>query len=413
VKKILIVTYHFPPVNNIAARRFGEMAPYMREFGWEPFILTTHSEGDLPVGIPEGHIIRVGKNYSSGKLRTSEEGYRGIPRLMKPLYFLYKKLGITITSVDRFTFGWYRDALKHMSRIEDINPDIIIATHAPVADLRLGRRIAKKLHKPWVADFRDACSLINDSRFPFATVFDKMLDKRIVKSASLVTTISPTLARVFETFYKKPVALIFNGFDETGREARGALPGGKKEKILYYAGRFHAHRLGATFLLIDWLAGHPHAKLTLRSLGPSEANDRILAYAKKKHAGDRVLIKEPASPDVIRNEEESADVLVLFEDIASVRPFSQTNVTGKLFEYLPFRAPILAIARKDSDIGYVLGDTGRGQLVSSAKELNSALSQLLAKQPEVPDYAKIARYSRKAQCEILCKALDKLAVDSP
>ena len=62
MKKVLIISYHFPPVNNIASRRFGEMVSFMPNFGWEPFVLTTKSKGTLPVLIPEKKIIRIGNN---------------------------------------------------------------------------------------------------------------------------------------------------------------------------------------------------------------------------------------------------------------------------------------------------------------------------------------------------------------
>ena len=41
MKKILIVSYYFPPLNLIAAKRYGTMCKYFEEYGFEPYIITT------------------------------------------------------------------------------------------------------------------------------------------------------------------------------------------------------------------------------------------------------------------------------------------------------------------------------------------------------------------------------------
>ena len=38
MKKILIVSYYFPPLNAMASKRYGYMCKYFRENGYEPEI---------------------------------------------------------------------------------------------------------------------------------------------------------------------------------------------------------------------------------------------------------------------------------------------------------------------------------------------------------------------------------------
>ena len=81
MRKVLIIAYHFPPINNINARRFGGMVAFMPKFGWEPVVLTTKTDGPLPVLMPQENVIRIGKNYDSKKkLVVSEEGYKRVVR---------------------------------------------------------------------------------------------------------------------------------------------------------------------------------------------------------------------------------------------------------------------------------------------------------------------------------------------
>ena len=56
---LLILSYFFPPSNDIAARRFGTMAGWLESLGFNVYILTTFSQGSLPQDIDEGAI---GKN---------------------------------------------------------------------------------------------------------------------------------------------------------------------------------------------------------------------------------------------------------------------------------------------------------------------------------------------------------------
>lgn len=409
MKKVLIITYHFPPLNNIIALHWKGISAHMSKFGWEPIVLTTNSEGSLLSEVPEDNIIRVGQNYGSQKVLVSEEGYRGIPKILKPFYFLYKNQQIEFKSIDRFLFSWGKKILEHKERIKKTNPDVIIASYLPATPLWLGRILSKRLGIPWVADFRDACSLYNTSASPIVKFLDRKIDKFLIKSASKILTVSPYLASTMEVFYKRPVEIIYNAFNKTeipvSKEKRG-----KNSKIIYYAGRFHSHRLKSVKLLIDWLA-KKEAKdfhFVIRSLGPQNSNNEILAHAKKKKVLKKIKLLKPALVEVISREEKEADILVLFEDLGELGSISRGSVTGKLFEYLPFQAPILAIAREDSDIGEILRKTSRGYLIHNLRKLDSAMKKILNNQTPDPNWAKVEEYSHESQCKILCNLLNKV-----
>lgn len=411
MKNVLIFTYYFPPINAIASRRYGQMAPYMKEFGWNPTIVTTHSQGDLPIALPEKQIIRIGENCDSGKTLVSGEGGKGIPSFLKPLYAFYRRAGFELTSVDRFLFSWGKEVLARQEIIKETKPDVIIGTYLPAVALWLARMYSRKLNVPWVADFRDACSLYNPSSFPLAKSLDRVIDKFLVRNADAVLTISPHLASLLKNFYHKPTEVIYNGFDTPLTPERSSTGISKEpsDMVLYYAGRFHPHRVPAAKLLIDWLAMHKApVSFKTRSLGPLEANKALSDYAKQKGVSDKVTILPPATHDVIAKEERDADVLLVFEDVKKMNPISQTNMTGKLFEYLPFAAPILAVTRADSDIGVVLDDTLRGFLASNITELDYAMGRIRSHDLPSPDYKNVSSYSRNMQCKKLCRVLDRV-----
>ena len=193
MKKVLLIAYHFPPLNNIGARRYGDMVSYMVNFGWEPFVLTTKSSGDLAVEIPEENIIRMGEHYQKG-LVVEPLGVEWFPKYLRPAYLLYKKLNLNLKSMDRFLIDLTVRMFKKLDYIREINPDIILASYGPATCLWMGNLLSRKIKKPWIADFRDPCSL---SGHLAPVIFDSYIDKLLVRSASGIVTVSPSLAYFF------------------------------------------------------------------------------------------------------------------------------------------------------------------------------------------------------------------------
>lgn len=409
MKRVLIISYYFPPLNDIAALQWGNLVSYMSQYGWEPFVLTSQSKGSIPIKIPEEHIIRIGRHFMM--VNPSPPTSWGIPSIFKPFYFFCRKAAISLTTVDRFIFSWGKDILLHQKEIQNINPDIIIATYPPTS-LWIAKFLSFRWGKPWVADFRDPCSLWNISPFPFITSLDRMIDRFLVKNAAAITTVGPYLASQMEALYHKPVHVIYNGFDDA------VLPLSKKNdakkytflKIMYYAGRIHPHRLDAAKILLDWLATE-HAKdfrFVIRSLGPTESNDEILRYAKEKHVRDKITLLPPSSHLVVVRERQKADFLMLFENISMYGDIARGTMPGKLFEYLPLKAPIIAIATQKSDIGKVLEETGRGYVVSNMHQLNKIMRDIEKGISMSSFKDAISNYSFRQQSQNLCAILDQI-----
>lgn len=408
MKKVLIISYSFPPINNIASRRYGEMATYMSDFGWEPFVLTTKSSGDLVVEIPEKNIIRVGGHYQKG-LNIEHPGANGLPKLLRPGYHFYKKLNLNLRSVDMFLLSSIAPLFKKLNYIRKINPDIILASYGPAVSLWMGNLISGKIKKPWIADFRDPCSLINYSP---GMVLDKYIDKALVKSASGIITVSPLLAEFLAKFYNKKAEVVFNGFrmDNTFERRHEKKPIKTEKKVIYYAGRFIPEQMKSVKLLIEWLvkSGRDDIIFTIRSLGSKEMNDQVISYAKSLGVSNLIDILEPAEEEIIRGEIVKADIVTVFIDVQKDEPVSAGTITGKLLKLLPLGIPIITIGREDSNIGKILNDTKTGFLVSNFEELNIVMEKIFsgALMPR-PVWNEIQKYSSESQCGNLCNFLNQ------
>lgn len=413
MNKVLIVAPHsFPPVNNMAARRYGEMVSYMPHFGWEPFVLTTKSSGDLAVEIPEENIIRIGEHYQKG-LIIEAPGNKGLPKLLRPGYFLYKKLNLNLRSMDMFLFSLAIPMFKKLDCIKKIKPDIILASYGPATSLWVGNLLSWKIKKPWIADFRDPASLVNYSS---GASLDKCIDKYLAGSASGIITIGPSLAVFLGKFYNKKVTVIFNGFrleNGFGRGRREKMT--KKGKtIIYYAGRLTPSQMGSIKMLIKWLAnrGRDDIVFTIRSLGFKEMNAQISSYAQDLKAANLVNILEPAEEETIKSEIGEADILTVFVDIEDGDPVAVGTITGKFLKLLPWGIPILVIGREDSDIGKILNETRAGFLASNPEQLSIAMEKILSGDLTHPVWDEIQKYSAENQCKNLCHLLDQVLIKS-
>lgn len=132
VKRALIVSYAFPPVNSIGAVRVGKLAKYLPEFGWQPIVLTAdrreHIPQTLPVEIDEANIVRTPYFYlnpvlnyrclrprgDASILKTASRG-RTFSNSLRPVTRLATNLMAQLPIVGNMLFeptGWYFHAVK-------------------------------------------------------------------------------------------------------------------------------------------------------------------------------------------------------------------------------------------------------------------------------------------------------------
>ena len=160
MKKVLIVSSHFPPLNSMAAKRYGLMSKYMEANGYLPYILTQRARGgaylnyklDLECPIPEDRIIRIG---SLGITYPIEDS------VILELVEEYKRQNFFSRVVEEQCLGWFYKVKKELN-IEILKDmDIVIGTFPDVGNLFVAGYVAEKLQIPYVAEIRD---LISDYR---------------------------------------------------------------------------------------------------------------------------------------------------------------------------------------------------------------------------------------------------------
>lgn len=404
MKKVLIVSYFFPPDSRIACKRYGIMCKYMEQYGYKPYILTTHSKGDLKVPISEENIIRIGKNSNQNiKLTT-------LQLMMFELFELFK---LEFRSIDERSISWYNEVKnKLLDNYPYDKPDIIIGTYGPICNIIVARLLSKKFKVPWVSDLRDLISQYNDDvkiGYRKSKYLDLLIEKYFLSSSVAIITVTNGIKKILKKYYSKKIKVVYNGWENS--PDFDLVDRNSNLEYLYYAGSFYNHRLSGLFLLIDALKEinkleNKDIKLIIRSLGPKKFNKVILSYLKKKDMLDKVIIKNPCPSFIANAEQKNARINIVLSDINGSKDYILSALSGKLMELINIDRPILVISSKASEMLDVVKITNKGIVTDSKDEI---VDYILNKYLEYRGNKKaIYKFSRKYQTKVLCKFLDKI-----
>lgn len=395
-KKLLLISYFFPPINNIAARRWASMIREI-ETDFEVFVFSAGVENvtDEEEGT---NIFRFGS--ISNYVEKVEENKRGILHTLISRHFTHQ-----IRSFDHTYKSWYLKYRKQMDVLfQEIRPDVLLTTFGPIGPSLLGKFFKRKYPSIfWVADLRDSVSILNeDQKNLFQRLIDSRLDKIIHSEADLICTVSNTLSGLLSDFYKKKVFTLYNGFEGN---AISMLPESARNQSItaYYAGYIYEHRK-ESFILAAKAFKSLKIRFKVRLLcSPDEWKE--MNQIIEKFSLDTVELYRPAPSKIIYQEELEADILVILEDLDKSSMVTKGNLTGKLFEYLKFPAPILAVCRTDSEIKNILVETKRGILVDSFEDIINSIGKL--RDYKLECISQISTYSRKFQAKSFLNKLNQ------
>lgn len=176
MRKVLIISPHYPPSNLAAVHRSRLFAQHLPEFGWEPHILTVHEDyyeeqcdWDLCSLLPEGQKIYKVKAFRVTRPRLiGDIGLRGFIFLYRKAVRIIKEEGIDFLYIPIPSF--YGSLLGRLLHI------------------RTGIRYGIDYIDPWVQVFPG--SERRFSRHWWSTVLCRILEPIAVKQASLITGVA-------------------------------------------------------------------------------------------------------------------------------------------------------------------------------------------------------------------------------
>ena len=430
MKRVLIITYYWPPMGGSGVQRWLKFAKYLPSFGWEPIVYTPenpsfqlHDEsllGDVsseqivwkhPIWEPHHLFYRA-----KGKKNLAQVNQGDI--LDKKNQSLFEKLGLwvrgnlLIPDPRRF---WISPSVKYlMRRLANERIDAIVTTGPPHSLHHIGRLLHQRTGIPWLADFRDPWT-----RWVFLRSFrvsagamrvHRRQEKQILQSAQAVTTVSQALREDFEELGGRPVHELTNGYDEADFATTKAPP--PQQFLISYIGTLDYLRDPRTFLRAlralcseraDF-AEHVHIRFVGYLSGvilKDIENDAVLA--------DKLTIAHYVPHEVVLRLLQNAYVHLL---LLSSGPETRGILTGKFFEYLASGKRILALGRKGSEIDQIL-QTTRAGVLHDPQDTNGIKATLLRYFEDYKTNASlntigVEQYSRRNLTEALSKILDSM-----
>lgn len=356
MKKILIISTFYKPIQCVAANRINAFAKYLHEFGYDVTVLTCGYEYNVGENIEGGiRVIRL-INESKGILSpfdTHQKENKFI-HYMKCLY----NIGIQNISIDSDA-NWTKIALiKAEYLMKEYDFDYILSSALPIGPHIVGMELKKKYPKvKWIADMRDAISEPRGVSCIYKYQIRK-LEKNILNTCDYLLAVSKPQLELFKAHYEgndiDKFYQIRNGFDFVFEPNR--LKNKKAYFSIIYAGSFYGAIKPNNFFLalLRVLAKH-EMKLKVRIIGNKAPIEIPLGLR-------NIVSEESTLPyEAICKEMKNADALLMVTPSC----LEKGIYTGKLFDYLGSGTPIIALAPPDDVAGQLIKQANAGYVAAN------------------------------------------------
>ena len=433
MKRVLIITYYWPPSGGSGVQRWLKMSKYLPEYGWQPVIYTSEN-AEYPIidhslekdVAPNIEVIRrpITEPYSAYKkflgINKDETVKMGFIQEKEKDKNWKSDLSLWVRGnffIPDARCGWVKPSVRFLKEYLNEHPvDAIISTGPPHSMHLIALKLKEALGLPWIADFRDPWTEIdyyNDLHLTaWADRKHHRLEQEVLTKADKVVTVAPDGARRLGRLGNRNVRTIYNGFD---REDDTQMPVNLSEQFtITYLGVLSkiqnpSNLWQALAELIKEDSGFDK-NLKINMIG--QIDSTVVSSIDENGLTQHVVYSPYMPHDQVSAVHRSSSLLLLLL-MPDSEPRAKGLVTGKLFEYMASGRPILCIGPEDGDAARILKETGAGQTVSfedknKTKEIIKNLYQRYLKN-DLPNNTNttIEQYSRKNMAEKYAKLLNQ------
>ncbi len=381
MKKVLIITYYWPPAGGPGVQRVLKFAKYLPKFGWQPIILTVKN-GEYPAidttlenDIPENCIVYKTNSLEPNNLYKKITGMKSednIPvAVLSEQNVNWKKKIANWIRLNLFIpdakIGWIPFAVKQGKKIiEEHDPDIIFSSSPPPTVHLIAKKLAKWSGLKWVADFRDPWTDIYHydeiNKNTIAQNYNKNLEKKVLSEADKIFTVSSNIVEIFKkkTDLKDKISIIQNGYDPDDLEN---IPNNYNylEFTISYLGKINNQQVPNNFFrILKELTKENKEfqnKLKLQFIGNFCDNIRE-SIRENNLTGNTDFLSYLPHDKALKKISKSACLLLLIPNAKN----NKGILTGKLFEYMGMGKTIIAIGPTTGDAAKIIAKTNTGQM---------------------------------------------------
>ena len=423
-KKLLIITYYWPPAGGPGVQRWLKFVKYLPDFGVQPIVYVPKNptypiiDEGLQKEVSDQAIILKNNIFEPYQLasifskNTTQKISSGIIPASKKQTVLQRLLlwirGNVFIPDARYL--WVKPSVRYLKKYIQENQIDTIVTSGPPHSLHLiGLRLKKELPITWLADFRDPWTTIGYHKAlklsSFALKKHKRLEREVLNLADTIIVTSKTTKEEFKVLTSKPIEVITNGYDieNVGKQTLD------EKFTLAHIGSFLSDRNPILLwevlseLVNERVDFKSHFQLKLIGKVSQEILDTIIQY----NLQDYVLNLGYVSHHEALEHQRKSQVLLLIE-IDS--PETKSIIPGKVFEYLVSERPIIAIGPKCSDFAEIITSTNTGVFFTydekdKLKQTIISYFELYLEQKLIVFPVGLQQYSRKKLTEQLSKLL--------
>ncbi len=433
MRKVLIISYYWPPSGGAGVQRWLKFVKYMRDFGWEPIVYTPENpeypetDKSLFKDIPEGmSLIKtpIWEPYNAYKKLLGQKKEEKI----NAAFLSEKKKNRTLENISVWIRGnffipdarkfWIKPSVAFLKNYLRNHPvDMVISTGPPHSMHLIAMPLAAHFRITWLADFRDPWTNIDfykDLKLSgWADARHRRLEKEVLQRADAVTVISESMASDFYRIMPRKYEVITNGFD----------PGDIDQNIpVIHDSKFSIAHIGTLVstrnpislwqalkeLLVEenGLANDLEIKLV------GKVDFQVTSSLEEYGLSQFVRRIDYMPHDEVVKCQRQSQVLLL---IINNTPNARMILTGKFFEYLAAMRPILCLGPDDGDAARILHDTNAG-LLSGFGDTATMKRNILKFYENyktgnlVSGSRGIDRYSRQELTRNLCSLLDNICL---
>lgn len=379
-RRVLIISYFWPPAGGVTVLRCLKIAKYLRSFGWEPVVYTA-SDARYPYldstgvrDVPEGMTVLKQPIIEPIGLFKTLTGRRQNDPLTNLVHVRDRKRSWVDTLALRLRGNifipdaralWIRPSVRFLTRwLKENSVDAIFSDGPPHTNTMIGCRLKQATGLPWIADFQDPWTQIDYypqlGILPWADRRHKSMESEVFRTADRISIASPTWKRDLERIGARNVGVLYYGYDEDDFRRVKSAPSDRF--VILHTGLLGIDRNPENVIqaLSDLRKSHPDiaSRMVFRQYGEMdfEVRDGFANHG----ISDMLEYRGVASRNIVLAEACSAGLLLL---PINQSPNAKGRLPGKLYEYLRAGRPILGLGHSASDTGQILAETGRGDMV--------------------------------------------------
>jgi glycosyltransferase involved in cell wall biosynthesis len=385
MKKVLVISYYFPPSGGPGVQRVLKFVTYLRQFGWQPVVLTVKDADypardesllrEIPSDVPV-YRTPIFEPYDlyrrlTGKAKGTPVDVNTIPRPG-----VKRSLQERLAEWVRATFfipdariGWKRSAVKAgLDIIREHGISAIYSSSPPYTCSVIARALRRKTGLPWIAGFRDPWRgfLSAPKRWFLPDFFDRRLERAVYRDCDRMEVAWLGILKDFHAKYPAiptdKVHHLPNGYDSADFPTVEIME--KDRFTVTYTGSMYGKRNPETFLravsILAEAAKVDPARIALQFIGRFGAEVREMFEHPLLRAS--IVVKEyMPHAESVRHLFQSDALLMIVDDF----PGNEEIVPGKVYEYMGAGKPVITLAPEGA-VTDVIRSTRSGRVAASA-----------------------------------------------